>query len=332
VQRWGLTFPLDGVPLAAHRDVLREAESLGYSDAWTSEVDGLDAFTPVALGAAWTDGLRFGTAIASVFTRGPALLAQTALAVAEVADGRFCLGIGSSSPAIVQNWNGIDFEQPYTRVRETLAFLRAVFSGERAASEALGVRGFRMGRRFAPPPPVFVAALQRRMLQLAGSAGDGVIINWLSPDDVPKVVRVAKEAARAAGRDPDALEVVCRIFVVPAANEDVVRLIARRAIAGYMTTPVYSAFQAWLGRGEALRPMQEAWASGDRQAATGLVPDEVIDALFVHGDRQTCLDKIESYVRAGVTVPVLNLTPTTLDPNELAERQLASMRELARPV
>lgn len=332
MQRWGLTFPLDGVPLAAHRDVLREAESLGYSDAWTSEVDGLDAFTPVALGAAWTDGLRFGTAIASVFTRGPALLAQTALAVAEVADGRFCLGIGSSSPAIVQNWNGIDFEQPYTRVRETLAFLRAVFSGERAASEALGVRGFRMGRRFAPPPPVFVAALQRRMLQLAGSAGDGVIINWLSPDDVPKVVRVAKEAARAAGRDPDALEVVCRIFVVPAANEDVVRLIARRAIAGYMTTPVYSAFQAWLGRGEALRPMQEAWASGDRQAATGLVPDEVIDALFVHGDRQTCLDKIESYVRAGVTVPVLNLTPTTLDPNELAERQLASMRELARPV
>ena len=78
MDRWGLTFPLDGVPLPAHREVLREAESLGYTDAWTAEVDGLDAFTPVALAAAWTEKLRLGTAIANVFTRGPALLAQTA--------------------------------------------------------------------------------------------------------------------------------------------------------------------------------------------------------------------------------------------------------------
>jgi probable F420-dependent oxidoreductase len=327
VQRWGITIPLDGVPLAAHREVLRDAEGVGYTDAWTAEVDGLDAFTPLALGAVWTDKLRFGTAIANVFTRGPALLAQQAAAIAEIAPGRFCLGVGSSSPAIVENWNGAKFEQPYERVRDTVAFLRSVFAGERAESKALGVRGFRIARRF-DPPPIFVAALREQMLRLAGRVADGIIINWLGPEDVPKVVAVAKDAARAAGRDPDALEVVCRIFVVPSDNEQLINLIGRRSIAGYMTTPVYSAFQSWLGRGEALRPMQEAWQAGDRKAATELVPERVIEDLFVTGDTNACRDKIEAYVRAGVTVPVLNLAPTSLDPNEMGARNIEAMKAL----
>ncbi|MCH8025342.1 MAG: LLM class F420-dependent oxidoreductase [Chloroflexi bacterium] len=331
MKRWGLTFPLDGVPLPAHRELLREAETLGYTDAWTMEVDGLDSFTPAALAATWTDKMRIGTAIANIFTRGPALLAQSAVAVAEVAGGRFCLGVGSSSPAIVENWNGVPLERPYTRMRETLAFLKSVFAGEKAQSEYLGVRGFRLGRRFAEPPPIFVAALQERMLRLAGSEGDGVIINWLTPDDVPKVVAVAKDAARAAGRDADALEVVCRIMVLPTENEELARFVARRAVAGYLTTPVYGGFHAWLGRGEALRPMQEAWDAGDRKAATELAPEELIDGIFVTGGVQSCLDQIEEYCRNGVTVPVLNLMSVEPDADARVQRTLAAMRELARP-
>ena len=331
MKRWGLTFPLDGVPLPAHRELLREAETLGYTDAWTLEVDGLDSFTPAALAATWTDEMRIGTAIANVFTRGPALLAQSAAAVAEVAGGRFCLGIGSSSPAIVENWNGVSLQRPYTRMRETVAFLKSVFAGEKAQSEYLGVRGFRLARRFAEPPPIFIAALQERMLRLAGSEGDGVIINWLTPDDVPKVVAVAKDAARAAGRDADALEVVCRIMVLPTENEDLARFVARRAVAGYLTTPVYGGFHRWLGRGDALRPMQEAWDAGDRKAATELAPEELIDGMFVTGNTQSCLDQIEAYCRNGVTLPVLNLMSVEPDADARVKRTLAAVRELARP-
>ena len=185
MKRWGITFPLDGVPLPAHREVLREAESLGYTDAWTAEIDGPDAFVPVALASAWTEKLHLGTAIANVFTRGPALLAQQATACAEATPGRFSLGIGSSSPAIVENWNGGEFRRPLERVRETLAFLRSVFAGERAANETLGVTRFRIGRRFADPPPIYVAALREKMLALAGSSAEGVVINWLGPDALP---------------------------------------------------------------------------------------------------------------------------------------------------
>ena len=123
---------------------------------------------------------------------------------------------------------------------------------------------------------------------------------------------------------------VCRIFVIPTTNDELIRFLGRRALAGYMTTPVYGAFQRWLGRGEALRRMQEAWQAGDRQSATELVPDSVIEELFVVGDRKACLEKIEAYCRNGVTVPLLNFLPTALDPKELGERNVAAMRELAR--
>src|SRR3989304_2792727 len=103
--RWGVTFPLEGGPLPAHREVLLEAERLGYTDAWTFEMNGTDAFVPLALAAAWTERLRLGTAIANIFTRTPALLAMEAAALSEAAPGRFCLGIGTSSPANREDWS-----------------------------------------------------------------------------------------------------------------------------------------------------------------------------------------------------------------------------------
>jgi alkanesulfonate monooxygenase SsuD/methylene tetrahydromethanopterin reductase-like flavin-dependent oxidoreductase (luciferase family) len=80
--RYGITVPFD-IPLWEHREWFEELISLGYTDLWSAESDGTDAFTPLALAAAWTPQLRLGTAIVPVFTRGPATLAQSAAAMAE---------------------------------------------------------------------------------------------------------------------------------------------------------------------------------------------------------------------------------------------------------
>src|SRR6059058_2154767 len=97
MQRYGITIPLTGVPMADQREWIAEIEDLGYTDLWSSEVDGVDAFTPLVLAAQWAPSLRLGTAIVPVYTRGPALLAQSTAAMGTVAPGRFVLGIGSSS-------------------------------------------------------------------------------------------------------------------------------------------------------------------------------------------------------------------------------------------
>src|SRR3712207_6784745 len=127
---WGMTVPLAGVPLADHGAVFAALADAGFTDAWSSEVNGSDAFTPLTLAAAWEPRLRLGTAIAPVFTRGPGLLAMTAAALAETAPGRFRIGIGASSPVVVGDWNAAGFERPFARSRDMLRFLRPALAGE----------------------------------------------------------------------------------------------------------------------------------------------------------------------------------------------------------
>jgi probable F420-dependent oxidoreductase len=211
------------------------------------------------------------------------------------APGRFALGIGTSSNVIVENWNGIPFEEPYRRVRDTIRFLRTSLAGDKVTHEydTIAVKGFRLGIRVDEVPPILVAALRPGMLRLAGREGDGAIINWLSADDVKTVVP-------HVGEDK---EIVARIFVLPTDDEEVVRYIGKRAIAAYINVPVYAAFHAWLGRGETLQPMWDAWKAGDREAATAAIPDELVDALIVHGTPAQIREHLDRYIANGVTTP-----------------------------
>ncbi len=304
-RRQGLTVPLPG-PLHSHRDRLRELADLGYTDIWSAEADGADGLTPLALAAAWEPRLRLGTAILPAFTRAPALMAQSAAALADAAPGRVAFGIGSSSNVIVERWNGVPFVEPYKRVRDMLRFLRAALTGDKITEtyDTFAVDGFRLGIRPEVPPALLIAGLREGMLRLAGREADGVIINWLSAEDVTKVVGVVDGAANGAER-----EVVCRIFCCPSEDTDAVRKAARFVIAAYLNVPVYAAFHRWLGRENELGGMWEAWAAGDRKAALAAIPDAVVDALVVHGSPESCRTQIQSYVDHGVTTTALALLP-----------------------
>jgi probable F420-dependent oxidoreductase len=303
MSRYGLTVPLSGISLADHREVYRELADLGYTDVWSAESDGADGFTPLALAAAWEPRLRLGVAIIPVFTRGPALLAQSAAALADAAPGRFVLGIGSSSDVIVERWNGIAFSEPYKRTRDMVRFLKAALQGEKIqqAYETFEVNGFRCGIALAERPPILIAALREGMLRLAGREGDGAIVNWLSAEDVKTVAPIVQ----AQGAGGGGKEIVARIFVCPSADAETVRAQARWAIAAYLNVPVYAAFHQWIGRSEQLQPMWDAWRAGDRKRALEVIPDEVVDDLIIHGPPEACREHIDRYLEAGVTTPAL---------------------------
>ena len=129
------------------------------------------------------------------------------------------------------------------------------------------------------------------MLRLAGAEADGTVLNWLSPDDVRKVAPFVLEG------NPDA-EIAARLFVVAAADRQAAREYARRSITGYLTSGVYAAYQAWLGRGAALEPMWRAWQAGDRRGALAAVPDSLVDELFLTGDETQIRAGLADYVKA----------------------------------
>ncbi len=319
MQRYGMTIPFGGGPLHAQRDRFVELADLGYTDAWSAESDGGDAFTPLVLASVWAPSLRLGTAIVPAFTRGPACLAQSVGSLAQAAPGRVVLGVGTSSNVIVERWNGIPFDQPYQKTRDVVRFLRQALAGEKVTQEfdTFSIRGYRLGAVPEEPVPVLVAALREGMLRLAGREADGAIINWLSADDVSTVAPIVHEAAGGAPR-----EIVARIFVAPTDDADTVRGMGRYAIAAYLNVPVYAAFHEWLGRGDRLAAMWRLWKEGDRRGAAASIPDDVVDELIVWGPPEKCREHVQRYIDNGVDTPALALLPFGIDADQ-AVRDLA---------
>ncbi|MGH9021044.1 MAG: LLM class F420-dependent oxidoreductase [Acidimicrobiales bacterium] len=305
MSRYAITVPFDGVTLSEHRGWYERLADMGYTDVWSSEVDGTDGFTPLALASAWEPRLLLGVAVAPVFTRGAGLLAMTAASMAEAAPGRFTLGIGASSQPVVERWNGVAYDRPYARTRDTLRFLKRALAGEKVdeAFETFTVRGFKLARPVEQPPEILLGALRPSMLRLAGREADGAILNWLGADDV-----TACRAEIGAGKT-----VAARIFVIPTEDADTARAVARRMISSYLTVEAYAQFHRWLGRDEVLAPMWDAWAQGDRRRANEVIPDDVVDELVVHGSYDACREHVARYVDAGVGVPILAIVPFGVD-------------------
>jgi probable F420-dependent oxidoreductase len=302
MSRWGLTLPLPNLPLRDHEDLVRRAEAAGYTDMWSGETQGPDGFTPLAACATWTERARLGTGVVGVFTRGPALLAQQAAALADLSGGRFALGIGVSSDRIVSGWNGMPFGQPLSRIAETIDFLDTAFAGERTAT------GFKLEQPPAEPPPIVLAALRGKMLRLAVERAAGAFTNFLPLSALPQVTAQLDGA-------PEGFELLCRFFCLPG-ERDQVEPIARFMFASYITVPVYEAFFRWLGYGERIDEMVTAWQAKDREAAVAAAPWDVIEDTFIFGTPEAIHERLEAFVAGGITLPIV--TPITT-PDRMGE-------------
>jgi len=313
-------LPLADQPLARHAAIVRDLETWGYDDLWVGEINEFDAVSLLALATEWTERMGIGSAVLPVFTRGPAVLATTAATLATLAPGRFTLGLGASSPAIVADWNGIAFDHPLARTRDTVGFVRRALAGERLDEdfETFSARGFRLAKPPSAPPPILVAGLRPAMLHVGRDEADGTIVNWCGAGDIPQLRAEAGEGA-----------LVVRLFVCPSTDATAVRAVARRQITAYLTVPAYAEFQRWIGRAHALEAMWAAWAAGDRRAALDAVPDEVVDELIVHGTPAECADRLADFVAHGATslaLSVLDGVVDTVDALRALGPELAAIR------
>jgi probable F420-dependent oxidoreductase len=298
----GITFP-DNIEFA------REAESLGYDSAWVAEVGGNDAFAlGTAVGTA-TERLRIGTAVVPMNIRGPAMLAMAASTMHAMTGGRAICGIGVSSPQIVHDWNDQDYDRPLRRARETIEVLRAMFSGEKVVyqGECVQVNGYRM---MPPPPtpvPIYLGALNKQMLRLAGEVADGVVINMLGESFVPEVVAEVRKGAEKAGRDPNSIEVVMRVQCCVTDDPQQIREAFAGAFGAYIVAPGYDRFFTWQGFGDVVEGVRAAREARDRAASRAAVSDELLDALVVAGSAEEVRGRLKAFMNAGVDTPAVHV-------------------------
>ncbi len=283
-----MTIPFTGVPLHELGPLVRRIEDRGYDSVWSAESTEYDGFTPLVVAAEHSERLRLVTGIVNVFTRGPALLTQTAASLADVSNGRFVLGLGASSNVIVEQWNGIPYDRPLGRVRETVDYLRTVFAGER------GPGGFKLAQPPEQRIPIVLAALREKMLRLAAQTAEGAFTNFLPLSSVSRVTE---------SFDPDK-ELACRFFSV---HGEEALATAKRIFVAYATVPVYSEFFRWLGRGEEIEPVVAAWNNGERKRALEVAPEKLVREIFLLGSIEEQRARLDEFATAGIDTGVLAL-------------------------
>jgi probable F420-dependent oxidoreductase len=329
--RLGITIPLDGFQNRHFIELVRHAENLGFTDAWSYETLAGDAFTPVAAAAAVTERIRLGTAIVPVFTRPAALIALSAAGVQQLSGGRFVLGVGISTPTIVEQWMGVPYRLPLTRLRETVSALRAAFTGQKVtvSGKAVKINGFRLGVPPETPPPIYIGAQGELMLRTAGEIGDGAIVNYITPETFPRMLKEIHQGARRAGKSPELLEIACRILVAVDEEQEVVHENLRRELTAYLTVPQYNRYFEWIGYGNEARSALEAWNAGDRRTALSLVPDHMLGSIFVFGTTEQIVRRLRDYENAGITSTALQFTSFQADPEQKRRRVMNAMDAIA---
>ncbi|HUO03735.1 MAG TPA: LLM class F420-dependent oxidoreductase [Candidatus Binataceae bacterium] len=329
--RNGITIPLEPFQNPHFGELIRAADMLGYTNAWTYESFGADAFAPAAAAAVLSERMRIGAAIVPVYTRPAPLIAMSAVTVNQLAGGRFILGLGVSTPAIVEQWMGIPYRKPITKMRETVAALRAIFRGEKVTvdGELVKINGFRLDIPIDSPPKIYIGAQGSKMHRLAGEIADGLIVNFVTPSALPKMLDHTRNAMREAGKDPSTLDVVCRILIAIDEDEALARTLMRRSLTAYVTVPQYNAYFREIGYAAEAEASIGAWQAGDRKRAVECVSEEMVDNIFVIGTAAQCRRRLDEYARAGITATALQFFTLSRDPAERRARIIQAMVKLA---
>ena len=297
-------YPGDRNPI----DNAVQAEAEGFESVWMTDGNGrMDALTAAAAIGARTRRVRIGLGIVPVFNRPPPVLAASAAALSHVAPDRVVLGVGSSSQTMIERWYGMEFEKPLTRVRETVDLMRRIFAGERTAYDGETVRshGFRLTSPLRGRVPIYIAALRPGMLELAGELGDGVVLNLVPSELLPRVLEHVDTGAKRSGRRVEDLEVVSLLnaFVTDDAAAGTQQM--RRVALGYYSTGVYASFLAWLGRPREAEQIRAGFAERDRAKTNAALSDEFVQRLGLVGSAAEVRSRLGEYAAAGLDTAVV---------------------------
>ncbi|WP_411104489.1 LLM class F420-dependent oxidoreductase [Streptomyces sp. cmx-4-9] len=312
-------------------------ETAGLDAVWVAEAWGFDSPTIMGYLAARTERMKIGSAIVNVYSRTPALIAQTAAGLDAVSGGRALLGLGASGPQVVEGWHGKPYDKPLGRTRETVELCRRIWRRETIDHHGItdmplpAAKGGRHGKplKILTRPvrdriPVYVASLGPANVAMTAEIADGWLPTLFLPEKAGAVWGSAL-AEGAARRPPELgpLQTVAGGLLAIGEDAAAARDLARPQIALYvggMGAPgknFYNDLAVAYGYGDQARRIQELYLSGRKRDAAAAVPDEFCELMTLCGPAGYVRERVEAFREAGVTM--LNVTPVGPEPARLIE-------------
>lgn len=308
----GAQLPMDALP-----DLARLAEAHGFGCAWGGEANNKDPTVMLAAIAAVTKRLKIGSAVYHILGRTPATLALQAVGLDELSQGRFLLGIGVSNPTIAR-WHGLPFDRPLARVKEYLEVVRLAMQGEKLNfdGEFFSAHGFKLAfRPSGRTIPIYLAAFGPKMSRLAGNVTDGVLINMANPQEIRRIVGDVRSGAEEAGKDPDAVEIICKVRCSIAGDYNMAHDALGHALTYYALADYYRNLLTRMGFGAEVEAMRAAWQAGGFHAARALITDRLFEGLPLVAATSVAevQEKIKPYAEAGATRIILPYVSASKD-------------------
>ena len=286
-------------------DVVREADTLGFTSAWVAEANAAEAMALLGAISQAAPHLGLGTGVLALQLRTPPLHAMAAATLQQLAGDRAVyLGIGISSPAVAGQWHGAGYtDRPIAQVREFLTLLRECLAGDTVTFEGdfYTVKRFRLGLKLGDRrPKIALAALNKQMLTLGGELADVVLLNYLPATLVPWCV----DRIRAGGNAEIHAYVHCAVT-----DRDRYADLARKDLLNYAVAPAYATQFERAGFVDEVQHFQNRWAARDRDGALEAISDAWVDAIQIMGDEQHVRDAVQAYADHGVDVPIVFALP-----------------------
>ncbi len=314
----------------------RDLEAAGVDLIWGAEIYGYDLVSTLGFLAGQTERVQLMTGIIPLYSRSPALIAQTAATIDALSGGRFVLGLGSSGPQVIEGWHGVPFSKPIGRTRDTVEICRKVWSGDKVAHDgrayklplADGGTGLGKPLRFMGPTPgqdipIAIASIGPKNVELTAEIADIWQTVHFVPDRFEKVWGESLEAGTAkrdAAKSPMEIMAGGIVAVGDGPHIDAARESARQLIGFYVggmgakSKNFYNDLFKRYGWVDEAEKIQDLFLSGKREEAYAAVPDEYIDLANLIGDEAHIRSRIAKYKEVGVTY--LNLQAQGPDPME----------------
>lgn len=295
-----------------------EAERCGFSGVWKGEANSKDPIVLLSALTQTTEEVDLGTAILNPYSKSPTMAAQMAATANDLCDNRFILGIGAGTPAIA-SWNGQEMhDSPLTSVEEYLTITRRILEEGSAdyEGEYFSAHGFNMAFDPVPDQRIYLAALGPKMSALAGRLADGVIGNNAPPEHIERVRENARSGAEEAGKDPDDLDIVCKIRVSYADDIETAREPLKKVVTFYSLANFYERMFSNLGFEEEIEAIHDAYDEGGFYAAKDEVTDEMFETLpFVPATSSEAVrERLEGYEAIGADRVIIAYVPHSDDP------------------
>lgn len=286
----------------------QRAEANDFESIWIAETRMTrDGIAPCAAIAVATSRIQIGTGIINVYTRGAVLIGVSFVGLDEISNGRIIMGLGAGSPLVLLP-QGVEFDQPLTRLRETIDVVQPLLRGEKVTFEGKTIRVY--GAQLEARPlrahiPLYLGVTGPKALELAGEKGDGVMLNAFLPTSyVQRALERVEAGARRCGKRLQDVDISGALVVSVDEDSGRAKARARGFIALYLSLFPNIARETGLPEELVLRTRQ-AFETESPEAAAAHIDDSVVDTLTASGTPEECRERIEAYRAAGMQLPIL---------------------------